>query len=246
VSPRQQRDLVECVVDIETVGPSWESIDEETRIYLEKRAEHRTHNPDTAEADARDHLALDLGLAEIVAIGLHPQGRGQPHVLLRAPVQVDSKRGVVQCYKSEKDLLSRFWHVVKNVGRVITYNGRGFDGAHLMVRSAQQGVPCARDLIGYRYDIADNCDLMDCLSFFGSIRDSYSLDWWCRRFGIASPKAKGITGADVGRLHREERYAEIVDYLFDDLEATSALFQHLIPLLSHFKGGPLRPIQELL
>ncbi|MFT5689305.1 MAG: putative PolB exonuclease-like 3'-5' exonuclease, partial [Planctomycetota bacterium] len=77
-------------------------------------------------------------------------------------------------------------------------------------------------------------DLMDVLSFQGSWRERYSLDYWCHRFGVESPKG-GIDGSQVGRAYDEGRIDEIGEYCLRDVRATGELFKHLehtlLPLL---------------
>jgi 3'-5' exonuclease len=72
--------------------------------------------------------------------------------------------------------------------RLVTFNGRGYDGPVLMTRSAQLGIAPSRNLVPYRYDLSDHCDLFDVLGYQGASRDRFSLDYWCRRFDVESPK----------------------------------------------------------
>ena len=141
----------------------------------------------------------------------------------------------------EKAILERFWELVAFRGndgrlpasRLVTFNGRGYDGPMLMVRSAQLGVVPSRNLVPYRYDVGDHCDLFDVLTFMGSTRDRYSLDYWCRRFDVESPKGS-IDGSQVGRAYREGRVDEIGEYCLRDVRATGELYRKvqdtLIPM----------------
>ena len=92
-----------------------------------------------------------------------------------------------------------------------------------MVRSAILKVKPSRNLMPYRYG-DEHIDLLDRLTFFGAVRRKMSLHLWCRAFGIPSPKDKGITGDDVSRLFKEQRYSDIAHYCFDDIRATRELF----------------------
>lgn len=241
-------------MDIETSGPAWAEIDEPTREYLEERALSDAQRKgekldyEQAESAAQDHVALDLGLARIIGIGMLAMHTDEPYIILNAPSQtvVEEQGLTVACFRDEAAMLSRFWHVLerRSVGRVITFNGRTFDGPNLMVRSAMMNIPVGRNLVGYRYDIQDACDLYDVLTFFGAAR-GYSLSYWSRRFGIADPKAEGVTGANVGRLHAEGRFNEMARYMGRDLRSTGELYTRMIPMLWSFKGGPpLQPYQK--
>ena len=120
---------------------------------------------------------------------------------------------------------------------MITYNGRGYDGPMLMVRSAQLGVTPSRTLVPNRYAIEDHCDLMDTFSFFGASRDRYSLDYWCRRFDVESPKGS-IDGSQVARAYRDGRIEDIGEYCLRDVRATAELYRKVRgTLLPPFGGG---------
>jgi hypothetical protein len=204
------------VYDIETVGPPWEEIDEPTRAYLERRAEMRGGEP------ARERTGLDLGLHRIVAIGVRRLDTGA----VKSWVVGDGA-------EDEADLIRDAWGVF-GARRLVTYNGRMFDGPALMIRSAILGVKIPRDLVGYRYDWSQHLDLADALSVYGATRSNYSLDYWCRRFGIDSPKEAG-TGAQVGEMTA----AELTDYVEGDVIATAELYRRLCDTgyLSQFRGG---------
>jgi hypothetical protein len=66
-------------------------------------------------------------------------------------------------------------------------------------------------------------DLLDQLTFFGASRRRFSLDMWCRTFGIESPKGQGITGYDVKDLFRAGKHLDIARYCAGDLRATASL-----------------------
>ena len=225
------------VFDIECVGADFDSLDEPVREYLLKRAK-----TDEEREQVPGRTALELGLARVVAIGMYSIERDVSMVLLDAgepgaqPVRID---GVIVEELAEVDMLRRFWELITaGQRRMVSFFGRGYDGPVLMVRSAQLGVPCGKNLVGYRYSLEHHCDLADALCFQGSTRQFYSLAYWCSAFGIPSPKAEGISGADVARLHREGRRDEIARYVLRDVHRTTDLYRALIPLLSQFNGGP--------
>ena len=79
-------------------------------------------------------------------------------------------------------------------------------------------------------------DLMDVLCFQGSVRDRFSLDYWCRRFDIESPKGS-IDGSQVGRAYRDGRIEDIGEYCLRDVRATAQLFRRVGPtMLPPFRG----------
>jgi hypothetical protein len=53
----------------------------------------------------------------------------------------------------------------------------------------------------------------------------FSFDFYCRTFGIESPKANGVSGMDVPRLFDEGKHREIAEYCMGDVRATWELFK---------------------
>lgn len=227
------------IIDIETIGCDWASLSDEERAYLTERTPG--DDPAAKEQVARDRLALSALTGEIVLVGmLNPRtGKGKLRCWPPPPLLLD--RGAlaeaivahsaairdqfqVEVHRDEGELLAGFWQDLTHYDQLISFNGRAFDGPYLMHRSLILGVPVGRDLVPNRYHDS-HLDLMDRLSCYGATRDRYSLDFWCRRLGIPSPKDGGVNGADVERLWREGKLAELCRYNAGDLTATAALFQ---------------------
>jgi 3'-5' exonuclease len=226
--------------DIEVAGLPWAELDQSTRDYLLGRA------GDEQEREAvPERLALYPGLGQVIAIGMWNQdadrgmllleGASQPEVEWDRVPRTSLMRG------SEAELLTRFWDVLERKRpRLVSFNGRGYDGPMLMIRSAQLGVACTRNLVPNRYSIQEHCDLSDVFTFMGARREMYRLDYWCRRFGIESPKG-GLDGSQVTRAYREGRLEEIGEYCLRDVRATAELYRKLEhTLLPLFQGGPRR------
>ncbi|MBI4810106.1 MAG: ribonuclease H-like domain-containing protein [Ignavibacteriales bacterium] len=123
----------------------------------------------------------------------------------------------------EKDILTNFWNTILRYKRYITFNGRTFDNPFIMLRSALNGVKPTRNIMPYRYDASEHCDLLDQLTFYGAMR-KFNLDFYCKSFGIKSPKSEGITGLDLGPLYREGKFRQIAEYCLGDVIATAHLF----------------------
>jgi DNA polymerase elongation subunit (family B) len=211
------------VVDIETIGQDFDSLDETSKDYILKYA--RTEEEITA---AKEGLGLSPLTGEIVAIGmLNPEScRGavyfQSPEVLQEPLEED---GIEYTADTEAGILRRFWETVKHYDQVITFNGRGFDAPFLILRSAVNKIKPTRDLMPNRYNLS-HCDLIDVLTFYGAVRRKYSLHMWCRAFGIKSPKEEGVTGYEVPELFRRKEYLTIARYCVGDLYATRELFQY--------------------
>ena len=96
----------------------------------------------------------------------------------------------------KKEILEKFWNTVKSYREIITFNGRGFDCPFILIRSAVHKIKPTKDLMPNRYN-GTHIDLLDQLTFYGASRRRFSLDMWCKTFGIKSPKEEGITGYDI-------------------------------------------------
>jgi len=124
---------------------------------------------------------------------------------------------------SEKEMLEEFWKTITHFDQFITFNGRAFDCPFIMLRSAILGVKPTRNLLPYRYGHNEHCDLLEQLTFYNAFR-KFNLDFYCKSFGIKSPKSEGITGLDLGPLFAAGRFREIAEYCFGDVKATADLF----------------------
>ena len=88
----------------------------------------------------------------------------------------------------------------------------------------------ALDWLGYRFQTDPHCDLAEQLTFYsvsgreGAAR-RFNLDFYCKAFGIESPKSHGVTGSNINELMAAGRYREIAEYCLRDVKATVQLYQ---------------------
>ena len=107
--------------------------------------------------------------------------------------------------------------------KFVTFNGRGFDCPVLMLRSAMLGVKATKNLMPYRYKTDFHVDLLEQMTFYNAYR-KFNLDFYCKAFGIDSPKSHGVTGHDVKPLFKSGEYGKIARYCAGDLWATRELY----------------------
>ncbi|MFN0159503.1 MAG: ribonuclease H-like domain-containing protein [Bacteroidota bacterium] len=217
------------VFDIETLGFPLEDFDEKQQEYLLKFAK-----TDEERIEAIQRMNLLPFTARIIAIGMLNPDSQQGKVFYLAPTVEPffSEDGMVEFISgTESDILEQFWKTITHYSQFITFNGRSFDCPFLMLRSAMLGIKPSRNLIPYRYSANESCDLMEQLTFYGAFR-KFNLDFYCKSFGIKSPKAEGITGLDLGPLYYEGRYREIAEYCLGDIKATTELFHRWQNLLA--------------
>ena len=229
--------MATLVFDIETASLPVESFDEAQQEYLFREA-NRIADP-LAQHARKTELEQQLNLypftARIVCIAMLNAGtqRGQVLYTDEDYDQQESEAAPVEFVPcvDEAELLAAFWDVATHYDSVVTFNGRGFDVPFIYLRSALLNVPITRkDWLGYRYQTEPHCDLAEQLTFYSvSGRDGaarrFNLDFYCKAFGIESPKSHGVSGQDVNRLLDEKRYREIAEYCLRDVRATVQLYQ---------------------
>lgn len=223
--------------DIETSALPKESFDEAQLEYLFRDA---AKIPEEAARLARhDEIERMLNLwpltSRVVCVAMLNVESLRGQVIFIADDYEDdaADQGPVEFVPcvDESELLTAFWDVAKHYETVVTFNGRGFDVPFVYLRSAVLNVPISRKgWLGYRYQSAPHCDLAEQLSFYGvSGREGaarkFNLDFYCKSFGIESPKAHGVTGMDVSRLLEEGRFREIAEYCLRDVHSTVQLYQ---------------------
>jgi len=217
--------MATVVLDIETAGVAWDSLDDAQRTYLQKHArtdEEREKLPETMS------LWPFTGKIIVVAMLNPDTGRGRIwYEKSDGRVEGTSSDGLFTFVgDTEPVFLAEFWKAMRRFHRFVTFNGRSFDGPFLMLRSAALGVAATRNLVGYRYSLRPHTDLLEAISFFGASR-KWNLDFACKAFGVDSPKEQGMDGFSVGPYYRAGRLREIALYCRRDVEATAGLYRKL-------------------
>lgn len=220
------------VFDIETLGFPLDSFDEKQQEYLLKFAK-----TEEERTEAIQKLALTPLTGHIIAIGMLNPDSHHGKVLFESTAQdfFTSDDGMIEYVSAtEKDMLEEFWKSIVHFHQFITFNGRSFDCPYIMLRSATLGVKPTRNLLPYRYSFSEHCDLLEQLTFYNAFR-KFNLDFYCKSFGIKSPKSEGITGLDLGPLFEAGRFREIAEYCMGDVKATAELYSHWLNYLAFEK-----------
>jgi hypothetical protein len=224
------------IFDIETSGFPIENFDEMQYEYLMKYVEEEEteERRERERAKVIERLNLYPLTAQVIAIGMYNVDSNNGVVLYQSDESEGWEREVefkerikarIQFQPgTEIELLKRFWEYIAKFDIFITFNGRGFDCPFLMLRSAILGIKPTRNLMEYnRVRREPHIDLLEEFTFFGQMR-KFSLDFYCKAFGIESPKMRGITGHDMNQLFREGRFREIAEYCMHDIIAEAKLF----------------------
>lgn len=229
--------MPKIIIDIETIGEDYESLDETTKEVMTHwmRSESRDEQEYERElVQIKDGMGFCPLTGEIVVIGmLNPETqKGMIYFQDRGKVKEKmEENGISYIPMAEKEILEEFWKIAGSYDEFVTFNGMRFDIPFILVRSAINKVKPTKNLMANRYLSlqrigAKHVDLLDQLTFYGSTRRRWNLHLWCRAFGIESPKAQGVTGDDVSRLFKEEKYLDIAKYNSRDLFATAKLYEY--------------------
>ena len=229
--------MAKLVFDIETSQLPLETFDEAQQEYLFRDAQKQPD--DVARATRRTEIQQQFNLwpftAQAVCIAMLNADTARGQVLFTSddfeePAGDAGPVEFVPC-ADEVELLTAFWDVARHYDSIVTFNGRGFDVPFIYLRSALLNVPITRkDWLGYRFATEPHCDLAEQLTFYnvsgreGAAR-KFNLDFYCKAFGIESPKSQGVSGLDVNSLLAEGRYREIAEYCLRDVQATVLLHQ---------------------
>jgi len=231
--------VAKLVFDIETSALPLAQFDEAQQEYLFREALN------LAEPEARpkrhDEILRQFNLwpftAQVVCIAMLNAESSRGKVLFVAEDfeegEAGAEAGAVEfsACADEGELLAEFWQVARHYDSIVTFNGRGFDVPFVYLRSALLNVPVTqKGWLGYRYQVEPHCDLIEQLTFYGvSGRDGaarrFNLDFYCKAFGIESPKSHGVSGMDINQLLAEKRFREIAEYCLRDVEATVLLYK---------------------
>jgi 3'-5' exonuclease len=229
--------MAKLVFDIETSALPLEQFDDAQQEYLFREVEKLAD--ETARATRRAELQRQFNLwpftAQVVCIAMLNADTQRGQVLFTAEdYQEDAgEAGPVEFVPcaDEPELLTAFWDVARHYDSVVTFNGRGFDVPFIYLRSALLNAPISRkDWLGYRFQTEPHCDLAEQFTFYSvSGRDGaarrFNLDFYCKAFGIESPKSHGVTGQDINALLAQGRHREIAEYCLRDVKATVLLYQ---------------------
>jgi hypothetical protein len=173
------------VFDIETLAYPLASFDAQQQEYLLRFA--RTEEE---RSDALLKMNLSPFTARVIAVAMLNPDTLQGRVFYEHPggqrTAIDD--GLVELLPcAEEELLTRFWDAVSHYPRIITFNGRAFDGPFLMLRSAMLGVPSTRNLVPHRFSAAEHCDLLEQLTFYGES----SLSTSAARHSVSGARRRG-------------------------------------------------------
>jgi hypothetical protein len=229
--------MATLVFDIETSAQPLENFDAAQQEYLFRETEKI--DDDLAKQAKREDITRFMSLwpltSQVVCIAMlnAETQRGQSLFVADDFDEVEEENAPVKFIPcaDETELLTQFWDVAKKYDHVVTFNGRGFDVPFIYLRSALLNVSISKkNWLGYRYACEPHCDLAEQFTFYsvggqGGAARRFNLDFYCKAFGIESPKSAGVTGNDVTTMMAEGRFREIAEYCLRDVRATVELYK---------------------
>ena len=219
--------------DIEVVAYDFEThYDEETKAYLLKYAD-----TDAEKESAIQNLVFTPFTSFVVAIGVLDINKNKGCVYFNRDKDVNDliisdNKDIIYVCDDEKSILNRFWNFLKSGGYdyIVTFNGRDFDCPYLILRSGLLGIkPSVNIMRSNDFNFNSyHIDLIKELTFYrhsAGAKRKFSLDFYCKQFGIKSPKSEGVSGDKVGELYKNKEYQKIADYCIGDVIAEAELFK---------------------
>lgn len=232
--------MATLVLDIETVGTSWDAFDSLTQKTL-TRWINKTSVNEVERRGRIETLKNELGLSpltgEIVALGVYDIERELGAVYIQGEVGSETEFdgfAIKSC--SEKEILEDFWESARSYDVFVTFSGRAFDLPFLLHRSVANGVMPSVEVMKKRYLVQQSApyhiDLQEELTFYGAMQKRPSLHMFCQAYGIESSKIN-TDGEKITELFKEKKYKEIAEYNAGDVRAILALYhkwyQYLAP-----------------
>jgi DNA polymerase elongation subunit (family B) len=218
------------VFDLETVGYNLGEFPNEVQDYLMK---------DTVSDEERkeiiEQFVFNPLTSRIAAIGMMDNRNENGCVFINSDSPVDFKKNhndFNYISGTEREIIQKFWDTLtaKKYNLFVTFNGREFDCPFIMLRSIYHRIKPAVNLMkGSDFTFRDyHIDLLKEFTYYThsgrGARRKFTLDFYCRNFGIRSPKQNGISGDMVGKLYAEGKLQEIADYCIGDVIAENSLF----------------------
>lgn len=229
------------IFDIETVGETWDSIDQTTQSVLTRWIERSVVSDEEKQArltDLKEGLGFSPLTGSVVAIGVYDLERKQGAVYYtgngnESDEEVDE---YVLKQRTEEEMLEDFWEGARSYDTFVTFNGRSFDVPFLLHRSVVHSVTPTMNLMEGRYLYQQksviHIDLADQFTFYGAMYRKPSLHLYCRAYGIESPKNEGVAGDDVADLFNQKAFRTIATYNMRDVIATTKLYEKWLEYLA--------------
>lgn len=222
------------ILDIETAALPSKNFNKQTLKIIQDKLFKELEADSSKKPE--DFFGLSPYTGQIVTIGTVDADSGRGAVYYLDPTgKADDKdeNGIIfRSYKTENELIEKFWDLSKNFTVFVTFNGRTFDIPFLNIRSAIHKIRPKHDLMQGRYLYqqrgVQHIDIYDQLTYYNGFRfpTGGSLHMACQAFGITTPKEGDIDGSKVTPMFNAGQYREIAEYNCRDILATKTLYDY--------------------
>ncbi len=151
-------------------------------------------------------------------------------------VKMENEEPVIFYGNDEKDILTKFWQFLpeNNIGKIITWNGYGFDVPFLNIRSVINEIKKTKTINLNKWRMLEvGSNHIDCMQFFSSTGEFQfiALEIACRLMDIQVPPDR-IRGDGIEKFFRKGEWEPIINKNKEDLTMLEKLYQKIQPYIS--------------
>lgn len=138
----------------------------------------------------------------------------------------NGQRGKEVLSGDEKEIITKFWEIAKDVELFVGHNIMGFDFPFIYKRSVINNIKPRMDINFARYRSHPIFDTMQEWEKWNS-RGFTSLDAMAKIFGLPTSK-DGIDGSKVWDFYKDGKIKEICDYCLRDVVLTRQVYYRMV------------------
>lgn len=189
--------------------------------YIDKKSVEQVEKIEKEKQEVRESFSLSPMTGRVACACLFP-------VYYESGIRVHDG-GIRVVDLDEKVLLLKFWSMLAMLReeaynlKIVSYNGKEFDGHFLRVRSAINGVKMPFRIDQRRFTTDPHFDVREVLTNFGANKKG-KLGQWAAAFGLGK---KLTEGSKVKELWDAGKYEELCDYCLQDCIITHQMFKKL-------------------
>lgn len=215
--------MQKLIFDIETISSDFTNLSDEVGEHLIEKfsQEYQGKSREEIIQLINDKLPLLPQLSQIFAISFYNPETKRGAVYFWTNEEIESWMEEMieyKVFKSEREIIEKFWQIVPNYQEIITFNGNRFDIPFILFRSLVHRIRPTMSLLDKDYHI----DLYEKLSFNNRI-SRMSLKLASLALDIDDPK-RNLDGGKIRELLRVGDYKSVVKYALGDVLATAELY----------------------
>ena len=224
--------MATLIFDIETKAETWKSLPGISRAALTKWIDQGNFSEAEKQQkreEVQSRLSLSPFTGSIISLAVYDVERQTGAVYFVSDTADESFTVDDFTFKSrtEAEILEDFWEGAGSYDVFVTFNGRSFALPFIYHRSVMNNVRPSVDIARQRYltkqSLPYHIDLLDELSFYGSMHHRPSLPLLCGAYGIDNPSVLG--GEEIAEAFKDGRFRAIAEKNMGDVEAIRDLYE---------------------